>query len=236
MFTRYYTEGIVLSELVAGEADKIFVVYTREFGKIDLRGRSIRKGNSKLGMNFQLFSYVNIGFVQGKNYKTITDVFSICSFKGAKKNLGKLSLFYRISESMLSLIKGEEKDERIFAFLLSAFKKIEKTNLSRKEIELFYCFFSFQLLRLLGYEPRLRNCAICRKEIEKDCYFDSKKGGVTCRECFKKESLGVYLEDVRALSFFFRLDVKDFPQDAKTPVCALNQFLSIVSENPYFKK
>ncbi len=236
MFTHHYTEAVILSELIKGEADKVFTVYTRDFGKINLLGRSIRKGKSKLGMNFQLFSHVRTGFIEGRGYKTITDVSGVSSFKKAKRNLGKLSLFYRISELFLTFIKGEEKDEKVFIFLLSAFEEIDKADFSVKEIELFYCFFSFQLMRFLGYEPHIQSCAVCKKKIEKDCFFDLEEGGAVCCFCFKKKPFSVYLKDIRILSFFLHLDIKDFPQDAKAPDYLLSEFLFFVSENPYFKK
>ncbi len=236
MFTHHYVEGLVVSETAKGESDKIFNIYTREFGKISLLGKSIRKEKSKLKMNLQLFSHVKVGFIEGRVYNTITDVSSVSVFKNAKNHLGKLSLFYRISELMLSFMKGEEKDEKVFTFLLNAFQKINETELSVKELELFYCFFSFQILRLLGYEPRIQSCILCRKGIKKECYFDSKRGGVVCNKCFKKGRIGVYLEDVRVLSFFLNLNIKDFPQSAKAPVHVVDEFLSFVSESAYLKK
>ncbi len=188
MFTHYYTQGIVLAEISSGDADSIFVLYTKDFGKISVFGRSIRKSSAKLRAKMTLFSVIDISFVAGKSGNTLTDVETIDSFRSAKKNLAKLSLFYRIAETALSLAIEEEKDESIFYLLTESFKKIAKVDFSPQELKFFYCFFTFQLLKQLGYDPKLDACIVCGEDILQECYFDATEGGVMCGSCFVKES------------------------------------------------
>ena len=86
MFTHHRTEGVILSSRKRRAADEIFTLYTRDFGKLDVIGRSIRKSESKLKMKMSLFSLVEIGFIEGKKYNTLTDVSLISRFKNAKKS------------------------------------------------------------------------------------------------------------------------------------------------------
>jgi len=113
MAERYRTKGFVLSKKDLREADQLFTVFTQEFGKINVLGRSIRKINSKLRAGLDLFYLSQIEFIQGKSCKTLTDAFPIkkCEY-GFETG--------KIAEVLNSEIKGEEKDEKIWALLTKA--------------------------------------------------------------------------------------------------------------------
>jgi DNA repair protein RecO (recombination protein O) len=237
MFTHHRTEGLILSSRKRRDADEIFTFYTHDFGRIDVIGRSIRKNESKLKMNMSLFSLVEIGFIEGKKYNTLTDVSLISNFKDARKNLGKLSLFYRISEVVLSLIYEQEKDEKIFLLLCESFRKINEISLSKEKLKLFYCFFTFNLLYFLGYKVYIEKCAFCGERIVKDCYFNAREGGVVCKKCFLKNPLGIYLEDVNLLKSFFENNLeKASLQDSKIFINILENYLLFVSKREVLHK
>ncbi len=238
MFTHYRTHGIILSSYKRGEADEVFTLYTKDFGRVDVLGRSIRKSSSKLKMGMSLFSLVEVGFIQGKSYNTLTDVIPLYQFKNARDDLGKLSLFYRISEIVRSLVYGEEKDEDIFSFLLKSFKRIDKKDFKKNELKLFYCFFVFNLLYFLGYKMYIEKCAFCGQKVEKSCYFNSKEGGVVCESCFLKRPTGIYLEDIELLRCFFQENLdKVFSQDSDFVTSILEDYLTFIPEkNILYKK
>ncbi len=232
MFTHHNTKGVILEKRGIREADEIITLYTYDFGKIDIIGRSLRKGNSKLKMNTSLFSFVEVGFVQGKSCNRLVDAKVIHSFGSVKNDLAKMSLFYRVSEIVLSLIRGEEKDKDVFFFILKSFEKIEKMSLRRDNLKLFYCFFSFRLLYLLGYKIYTEGCAVCGVRIEKSCYFNAKEGGVICSSCYQKNFAGIYLEDVDCLRSFFKEESRKniFKQNAKDFINILESYLSLMPE------
>ena len=59
MAVHYRTNAIVFKKEDQSEADRIFTVFTHDFGKLDIRAKAIRKINSKL-KNFLLYG-VNQG-------------------------------------------------------------------------------------------------------------------------------------------------------------------------------
>ncbi len=232
MFTHYYTEGVILAKRAVKDADEIITVYTRDFGKVDLIGKSIKKNGSKLKMNTSLFALVEIGFIQGKSCNTLTDARLISSFRNAKKDLGKLSLFYRMSETILSLVHGEEKDENIFLLISQSLRRIDSFKISKNKLKLFYCFFSFNLLYFLGYKLYIKECASCGNKVEGDCYFNPREGGVVCKNCFLKEPIGIYLEEIDLLRSFLENDIRNVKeQDSKIFVDILENYLNYIPEN-----
>ncbi len=232
MFTHYYTEGVILAKRAVKDADEIITVYTRDFGKLDLIGKSIKKNGSKLKMNTSLFSLAEVGFIQGKSCNTLTDARLISNFKNAKKDLGRLSLLYRMSETILSLVHGEEKDENIFLLISQSLRKIDGFKISKNKLKLFYCFFSFNLLYFLGYKLYIEECASCGSKVESSCYFNPREGGVVCKDCFSKEPAGIYLEEVDSLRRFLENDIRSVKeQDSKVFVDILENYLNYIPEN-----
>ena len=126
MFIRYRTLAFLLKKESFGEADEILTFYTKEFGKLKVLAKGIKKMKSKLRSAIDLFYLSEIEFVQGKIHKTLTDAVLIKKFKKIRKSLVKLKIANSISEILDRLIKGEEKDEKVWNLLNESFGRLEK--------------------------------------------------------------------------------------------------------------
>ena len=120
----YQTQGIVLSQNDFREADQVFEIYTKDFGRLNILARSIRKIKSKLRSGIDLFSFSEIEFIQGKVYKTLTNAIALDKYRQVKKDLNKLKTFYQIRELSNDLIHGQKQDEEIFYLLNQVFNKL----------------------------------------------------------------------------------------------------------------
>jgi len=186
MRIHYRTQSFIFKREDLRETDQLFTVYTKDFGKLKILGKAIRKIKSKLRGSFQLFCLSEIEFIQGKTYKTLTDAILIKNFSELKKDLIKLKTTYRIAEILDSLVKGEEKDERIWELLNEVFEKLNNSS-SFINCSFLYYYFLWNLLSVLGYKPELYNCALCQKKlILEKLYWSPKEGGVVCNNCSKK--------------------------------------------------
>jgi DNA repair protein RecO (recombination protein O) len=187
MFTHYRTLGLVFKKEDRGETDQLFTVYTKDFGKLEILGKAIRKISSKLRSGADIFYLSEIEFIQGKVYKTLTDAILIGSFKNIKRDLGKLRVGYQIAEVLDNLVRGEEKDEEIWKLILDTFKKLDNPLLFATNYFLIRYFFIWNLFSVLGYEPEIYRCSVCQKKIYPGkLYFSSSEGGVICTLCSKK--------------------------------------------------
>jgi DNA repair protein RecO (recombination protein O) len=187
MFLRYRTLGFVFKKEERGEVDQVFKVFSKDFGKVEILGKGIRKISSKLRSGMETFYLSEIEFVQGKIYKTLTDAVLIERFKNLRKNLKKLSVAYQISEILDNLIKGEERDEKIWNLILGTFEKLDDPNLQFKICNLQYYYFFWNLISFLGHKPEVYSCIVCQKKLEpKGLYFNKKEGGIVCQSCFQK--------------------------------------------------
>jgi len=205
MSIHYRTPAIILKNIPFRERDEFLVAFTRKFGKVEILGKALRNIASKLRGNANFFQISEIEFVQGKNFKTLTDTFLIENFPEIKKDLGKLAIAFRISEILNSLLRIEEKDERIWQFIVYSFRKLRFLPSQAFPHQLFFYYFVWNFFSLLGYKPELHFCSSCRKKlIPRDLYFNFREGGVICQHCFIKTKEGERIspEAIKILRLF----------------------------------
>lgn len=144
------TEAIVLKTADLGEADRLLTIYTKEFGKIQVAARGVKKLESKLRYHLEPLNYSHLILVEGKNFKIVKDAILIDQFLPMRKDLERIKIAYKIVNLIDELIVGEEKDENIWELILATFRDINVGDaISRIEK-----VFKDELLRLLGYDPK----------------------------------------------------------------------------------
>lgn len=170
MAVHYRTQGIFLKKSARAEADELFFIYTKDFGRLKILGRAIRKITSKLRAGAELFYLSEIEFIQGKAHKTLTDAILIDKFLNIRKDLAKLRVAYRIAEVLDEVVLKEEKDEKIWTLLQEVFEKLNNSCLpaGRGKLEIIYYYFFWNLASLLGYHPAISNCSMQGREINCD--------------------------------------------------------------------
>jgi len=242
MFVRYKTLGIILIEEDRKEADKLFTVFTKDFGKLRILGKGIRKIKSKLRAGTQPFYLSEIEFIQGKTYKTLTDAVRIENFKNLRKDSNKLKFAYKIAENINVLVKGKERDEELWELVMTIFRRLDKCSSSDLSCFFIYYYFLWNFLSCLGYKPELDCCAFCQKRLSpENLYFNSEQGGIICNNCFKELKIGKKISsefvkiiklllagDLKILSSL-KIDSKDKKDLEKVSEIYLSYFISILS-------
>jgi len=187
MFIHHRTKGFVLKENERGEADKVFLVFTEDFGQIEVLAKGVRKIKSKLRGNIPLFSISEIEFVQGSVYKTLTDASLIDDFESIGKDLKKAEITSQIAETFTQLIKGEEKDLKIWSLLKETFETLNNSVLASTHRWLIFYYFLWRFFSILGYQPELYQCSFCREELRPEELYFSFRGGALCPVCSQKQ-------------------------------------------------
>jgi len=210
MFLHYRTQGFILKKINRGEADRIFTIYTKDFGKLDLLAKAERKIKSKLRAGLESFCLSEIEFIQGKIHKTLTDTILINNFKNLRGDLKKLEIAHQISDLMDNLLKGEEADPKIWQLLNETFEALNKSSESQVLGSMIYYYFLWNLLSVLGYQVELYYCSICQKKITpQNISFSLKEGGLVGEECQDKtkSSQSISPDTVKTLRIILRKDL-----------------------------
>jgi DNA repair protein RecO (recombination protein O) len=181
MTLKYRTEGFVFKKEERLEADQAFAIFTKDFGRIDINARAIRKTASKLRPNIDLFYLSEIEFIQGRHSKTLTDAIKIKKSINIFEDYKKLKAVCQMADVMDIFLKGQEKDIATFDLLVDVLNKFKESN-----NKFIFHYFFWNFLSLQGYCLQTKNCAHCHNNLNpNNIYFSNKEGGVVCGDCVK---------------------------------------------------
>ena len=187
MFVHYRTKGIIIKKTDRGEADEFLTIYTKDFGKLEILGKAIKRMASKLRSAVDFFYLSEIEFIQGKNFKTLTDAVLVDKFLNLRKDVLKLRIAEKIAEILDNLIKGQEPDKKIWNLTSETFNALDSSDAPSSILNLQYWYFVWKLLADLGYKPELYNCSVCQNKLTPGTlYFSPSEGGIVCGYCFRK--------------------------------------------------
>lgn len=147
---RYSSEGIVLARRSYSEADRILVVYSRNYGKISFIAKGVRKPKSRKRGSLEVFSHIKFSAARGKNLDIIEEAEIIDSFQSIRKNLEKVAVAYYFMEVVGRVTREDEKNERFFTLILEYLQDLKTAKSLRKLRK----EFIFQTLVLLGFWPK----------------------------------------------------------------------------------
>ena len=149
----YFTKGILINKQDKGENDKLITVYTKDYGKVGILAKGVRKPSSKLASQLDLFNFIEVGFVHGNAFKILTSVVALNDFQSIKKHLDKSEAALRISNLVNKHIIFEDTEESISNILYEAFIYLEMNDFSALKMKFLLRYFEFKLLSILGYRP-----------------------------------------------------------------------------------
>jgi len=189
----YKAKAIVLKSYKLGEADKIIKMYSKEKGMISAVAKGVRKTKSRFGGRLELNNIIDIELHKGKSLDIITQAETLGSFKNIPKDFSRFTYSELISEIVLKTQDEENADfsSTLFKLIYVTFLNIDRCPEDDiKTLKLIACFFIARFLRITGYLPMLKNCAICYKELDSDAgkgpiSFSTRYGGLLCSKCIK---------------------------------------------------
>ncbi len=152
----FSTKAIILNRQDFRENDLRVVVYSKDYGKLELVARGAKKQTSKMAGHVEPFNLVNLMAVKGKQFDYIGSAISNNCFTNIKNDFDKVSAAGKSINIFNKSIKPEYPDQKIF-YLLEDFLIAINNNL---DLSILSISFKLKLMALLGYVPELYNCII----------------------------------------------------------------------------
>lgn len=118
------TEGIILRRKNFSEADRIVTVYSKDFGKIHVIAKGVRKVTSRRSACLELFNHSSFVLVRGRSLDIIGEVSVVNIFPFLRKNLLKATLAYYFCELVDRLTPDEQENQQVFTLLQECLSKI----------------------------------------------------------------------------------------------------------------
>ena len=232
MSQTYTTTGIVLKRRDYQENDRLFCLYTKDFGKIDVLAKGTKKIVSKLNSYMEPFYLVNVMVAKGKVFDKLANCNLIKSYQNLRQDLFGFALINYLAEITDDLIVGQTLKKDKFELLLNCLDILNDniSKLAKENLLMITNVYNLKILNMLGYQPEIKRCLNCHKGIllTKNI-FDFSKGGIICEDCKKVCLIEDYilvsdgvikllqLAQEKDLTFFHNLennkaDIKQFNQ------------------------
>ncbi len=145
----YKVEAIVLKRRPVGEADRIITLFTREYGKLRVIAKGIRRSISRRAAHLEVFTRGVFMLHRGKTIDVVTEATSLGSLESLRKNLRKVSAAYYLCELIDALLPEKQEHEDVYALLVYSMRAIEEAYV--ENIITMNESFALELLRRLGY-------------------------------------------------------------------------------------
>lgn len=193
----YKYQAIVLGKYDIAETDRIYVLYTREAGKLRLVAHGVRKPQAKLAGNLETLTHSEIFVVRARGKGKIVGVIPLDFFAEIKNRIYATEKIFWIFGIFDRLVTQEEKDEKIFDLLLGYLRAVDEiVGENETKVDIFTYGFIFKLLHSLGYGLEMSTCVSCgRRLCCGENFFDSERGGVVCPLCVKGNGRRIRITD-----------------------------------------
>ncbi len=148
----YKADGIILKRKNIGESDRILTIFTKEYGKLRIIAKGIRRVTSRRAPHLEVFTRVNTLLHRGKSLDSISEVEPVEIFEEIRGDLGRVSIAYLYCELIDALLPEKQEHRDIFDLLVHSLQ-----TLNNKDSDDTYYYsrqFALELLWRLGFLPR----------------------------------------------------------------------------------
>ncbi|MFZ5845112.1 MAG: DNA repair protein RecO, partial [Patescibacteria group bacterium] len=146
-----------------GEADRVLTVFTKEYGKLRLLAKGVRRISSRRAPHLELFSQVELTIHKGQTWDVISEASSNYLGNQLSNSLEKMTLAYFCGELVDRLLPEHQEHREIYYLLLDALNQIGKIT-RPDDWEPLAEAFANTLLWDLGYLPRSRRLTLLTLE------------------------------------------------------------------------
>lgn len=212
----YRTQAINLKSYNLGEADKIMIMYSREYGILRCVAKGVKKTSGSLGGRMQLLIANNLLLAKGKNLDIVCQAEVKESFSGIQKDMTKLIYSFYCIELINNFgLENDHNSKEIYDILFEVLKNISMFS-TAEEVLWAVIGFKLKLMKHLGYAVELDYCVRCNNpEVNSNDirFFCPESGGIICKECGEK-AYKLNETDKRHIKIFKDSQIYDFPEDA----------------------
>ncbi|MBI5327436.1 MAG: DNA repair protein RecO [Deltaproteobacteria bacterium] len=187
MIGHFTTDAIVLSSLDYGESDRIVTFYTLEFGKLKGIAKGAKRSKKRFVNNLEPFSYIKLLFFQkqGRELVMLEQAETVRRFDNLMLDIDRLAFGSYCLELLNEMTMEGQKNRKAFELLLKFFIMLD----AGAHIRTIVMLFEMRLLSILGYQPYLEMCIVCKNTPTNNnrIFFSSARSGILCSNCRGQE-------------------------------------------------
>lgn len=178
------TQGLVLREVAYKDADKLLTVLTRDYGKMTLKARGVRRAGSPLKAPCQLLACVEFTIFEYRGMSTVNEAETIELFPELRQDLELLSLGTYFAQVAEVLSQEDCPTPELLSLTLNALYALARLNRPQPLVK---AVFELRAACQAGYTPDLEGCQSCGNPTPE--LFDLSLGCLECSGCPKGEGI-----------------------------------------------
>lgn len=182
------TQGLVLRVSDYNDHDALLTLLTREYGRITVKARGLRRKNSPLSAPCQLLAYGEFTLFEYRGMHTVNEAHSIELFHGLRRDLVKLSLGTYFAQVAEVISQEDTPSGQLLSLVLNCLFALSKLKESEHKVK---AVFELRCACIAGYYPDLSACHLCGNELPDR--LDASAGVLECSRCRSAESSGLRL-------------------------------------------
>ena len=173
-------DAVVLRTYKSGESDRVVVLWTKNYGKVRVLAKGIRKATSRLGGNLETLAYVNVDLVKTRGeFYIARHVSHPQRLTTLRSSYARINAGYAVVEVVGAIPSDDVADEAIFDLLTKVLLTLDDES---HDPTLVPTSFYFKLLSLDGSGPVVDECVNCGRDVPLVA-FDAQVGGALCGDC-----------------------------------------------------
>jgi DNA repair protein RecO (recombination protein O) len=185
----FSTPAIVLRRIDYGEYDFVITLFTLKNGKISVIAKTAKKSKKRFGGILELFSVLdvvcNIG--RRKGLPVLQEAALKHPFFDIRSSTLKTAYASYWAELINQWMESGQKQVQLYRLFQYVLRELDSCRVSEAALSI---LFQMKFLTISGLAPNLRQCSVCRIEVEKvketRIRFDFAKGGILCDGCASK--------------------------------------------------
>jgi len=198
------TCGIILKREDFRERDERVTLYTRDFGKISVIAKGLKRIEAKLRGNLDIFNFVDIIFVEGVNFYILTGVDLKSNFSSITKDSSVYSAALSAAQAVSYIFEERAKDKDFFDALCFTIKKLNEYasgNPSRASLYSWLLLKKFQMVILENQGYKVNKESLSKNS---ELLFQMLKGSSHSSVSLSKQDF-LNIEDsfTRSFEYFF---------------------------------
>ncbi|MCX8044473.1 MAG: DNA repair protein RecO [Desulfobacterota bacterium] len=213
------SQAVVLRTFDFGESDKIVSLFTEEFGRLRLIAKGAKRSRKRFGSGLEPFTHIE-AFFADREYRGLARLercHIIAAFPQIADDVRRVVCGTYMLELVDTLTPERERHPEVFLLLLF-FVSLLIHEAFREEM---LRFFELRLFAMLGYQPQLMRCVICRAafQVQHHYKFSVKRGGIVCPACQDRvaELLPLSNGTIRLFQQAMRMDIPKLPRLVFSP-------------------
>ncbi len=209
-------QGIVLTRIPFREYDEVISLITREYGRVDVIAKGIKKITSKLSAHLEPFSLVSFDLVQGKELVILTTASTVHVFSGIRSDFIKRLEAEYAAHALYTLTRPGNLEHGIFDLFFSWLVAYDEAHVVSDGR--FLDWFMLHLMGVIGFAPAYIACIGCGSS-HLLSFWSFSGGGVVCGACTTRypdagSLIRISPETIHDLSRLSAIDIQSLSQSS----------------------